>query len=181
MILKIKGVVNKMPIGKKDTELSPEERRIMNQLNTSSMQQLDPYAISITTNLYRIAQGLKLKMERKVLSQYHLSWTAFSLLYDLWVLGAMETKNLAKSSGITKATVSNVTNTLEKKEFCFRKVDKRDRRTVYVMITEKGKKAMEEMYPKFHKGEVEIVSSLNLEEQKNISELLRRIIRTNNF
>jgi len=170
-----------MPSFNKDRELLPEELETINQLNKAPLKSLDPYAISITTNLYRIAQGLKLKMEREVLSQYNLSWTAFSILYDLWVLGAMETKNLAKSSGITKATVSNVTNTLEKKEFCFRKVDNRDRRTVYVMITEKGKKAMEEMYPKFHSGEVEIVSSLDLEEQKNISELLRRIIRNNNF
>jgi DNA-binding MarR family transcriptional regulator len=171
-----------MPSFNKDRELLPEELETINQLNKAPLKSLDPYAISITTNLYRIAQGLKLKMEREVLSQYNLSWTAFSILYDLWVLGAMETKNLAKSSGITKATVSNVTNTLEKKKFCFRKVDNRDRRTVYVYdYRKRKKKAMEEMYPKFHSGEVEIVSSLDLAEQKNISELLRRIIRNNNF
>jgi DNA-binding MarR family transcriptional regulator len=93
----------------------------------------------------------------------------------------METRKLAQSAGVTKATISNITNTLERKELCYRKVDSDDRRLVFVHITQKGKKAMEELYPRFHLAEKEIVSSLNEEEQKNISELLRRIIRKNEF
>jgi len=138
-------------------------------------------AVAVVTNIYRIAQGLRNKMEREVLSEYGLSWTAFSLLYDLWIWDSIETKKLAESSGVTKATVSNITNTLEKKELCYRKVDNRDRRITYVTITEKGKQVMKDLYPQFHKGEVEIVSSLTMSEQKDMSKLLRRVIRENNF
>lgn len=120
-------------------------------------------------------------MEREVLSEYGLSWTSFSILYDLWVSNSMETKNLAKSSAVTKATISNITNTLERKELCYRSTDKRDRRITYVTITEKGKQVMEQLYPHFHTGEVEIVSSLNREEQQYMSELLRKVIRANQF
>jgi DNA-binding MarR family transcriptional regulator len=120
-------------------------------------------------------------MEREVLSEFGLSWTSFSILYDLWVWDSMETKNLAKSSAVTKATVSNITNTLERKELCTRSIDQQDRRITHVTITEKGKKIMEKLYPQFHKGEVEIVSSLSIMEQKNVSKLLRKVIRENNF
>lgn len=159
----------------------PEEKDTINLLTKLPFDSLNLDAIAVVTNIYRIAQGLRNKMEREVLSEYGLSWTSFSLLYDLWIWNSVETKKLAKSAGVTKATVSNITNTLERKELCYRKVDNRDRRITYVTITDKGKQVMEELYPQFHKGEVEIVSSLTVNEQKNVSELLRRIIRENQF
>ena len=159
----------------------PEEKDTINLLTKLPLDSLNLDAIAVVTNIYRIAQGLRNKMEREVLSEYGLSWTSFSLLYDLWIWNSVETKKLAKSAGVTKATVSNITNTLERKELCYRKVDNRDRRITYVTITDKGKQIMEELYPQFHKGEVEIASSLTVNEQKNVSELLRRIIRENQF
>ncbi|SDN88607.1 DNA-binding transcriptional regulator, MarR family [Alkalicoccus daliensis] len=116
-----------------------------------------------------------------MLSGYRLSWTSFSILYDLWVSGPLETRELAKLTAVSKATVSNITNTLERKEFCSRERDTEDKRISYVSITENGRKVMEELYPKFHQGEAEIVRSLDPEEQKQMSALLRRVIRDNQF
>ncbi len=162
-------------------ELLPEEVDTINLLTKIPIESLNLDAIAVVTNIYRIAQGLRTKMEREVLSAYGLSWTSFSILYDLWIWNSLETKKLALSAGITKATVSNITNTLERKELCFRKVDNRDRRITFVTITEKGKRVMEELYPQFHENEVDIVLSLSVSEQKGISKLLRRVIRENNF
>ncbi|MGJ9385708.1 MarR family transcriptional regulator [Salipaludibacillus sp. CF4.18] len=142
---------------------------------------LDLDAVSVVTNIYRVAQGLRNKMEREVLSKYGLSWTSFSILYDLSIWKAIETKKLAESAAVSKATISNITKTLEKKELCYRKTDTRDRRITYVMITAKGIQVMEELYPEFHKGEVEIVSGLTVNEQKSVTELLRKVIRKNQF
>lgn len=120
-------------------------------------------------------------MEQGVLSEYGLSWTAFSMLYDLWIGGSIETKKLAESAGVSKATISNITKTLERKELCFRKIDNRDRRITLVALTDKGRQVMEDLYPRFHQGEVEIVSDLSVSEQKSITKLLRRVIRENKF
>lgn len=120
-------------------------------------------------------------MEQEVLSEYGLSWTAFSMLYDLWIWESVETKKLAESSGVSKATVSNITKTLENKELCFRKTDIRDRRITYVALTDKGKQVMETLYPRFHKGEIEIVASLSTDEQRKMTKLLRMVIRDNQF
>ncbi len=164
-----------------DGELLPEEVDTINLLTKIPIESLNLDAIAVVTNLYRIAQGLRTKMEREVLSAYGLSWTSFSILYDLWIWNSIETKKLAKSAGITKATASNITDTLERKEFCYRKVDNRDRRITFVTITDKGKRVMEKLYPQFHENEVSIVSSLSVDEQKAMSKLLRRVIRENNF
>ncbi|OLO39307.1 MarR family transcriptional regulator [Alkalihalophilus pseudofirmus] len=164
-----------------DGELLPEEKDTINLLTKLPMESLNLDAISVVTNIYRIAQGLRNKMEREVLSEYGLSWTSFSLLYDLWIGNSIETKKLAVLSGVTKATVSNITKTLERKELCYRKIDNRDRRITYVTITEKGRKIMEDLYPMFHKGEVEVVSSLSVDEQKKISSSLRKVIKDNQF
>lgn len=162
-------------------ELLPEEKDTINQLTKAPIESLNLHSITVVTNLYRAAQGLRNKMEREVLAKHGLSWTSFSILYDLWIWDSVETKKLALSAGVSKATISNITNTLERKELCYRKVDNRDRRITCVVLTDKGRKVMEELYPRFHEGEVEVVSSLSIEEQKVISSLLRRVIRENDF
>ncbi|WP_246944959.1 MarR family transcriptional regulator [Bacillus pinisoli] len=162
-------------------ELLPEEVDTINRLTQIPIDSLHVDAIAVVTNLYRVAQGLKNKMEQEVLAEFGLSWTAFSMLYDLWIWESVETKKLALSSGVSKATVSNITKTLESKELCYRKTDNRDRRMTYVVLTDKGKQVMETLYPRFHKGEIEIVSSLSKDEQINMTKLLRQIIRDNQF
>jgi DNA-binding MarR family transcriptional regulator len=164
-----------------DGELLQEEKETINKLSKMTLDSLNLGAISVVTNLYRVAQGLRNKMEREVLSKHGLSWTSFSILYDLWIWNSVETKRLAELNAVSKATISNITNTLEKKDFVCRKTDTRDRRITYLTMTDKGTKIMEELYPQFHKGEVEIVSSLTVKEQKDVSELLRRIIKGNQF
>lgn len=159
----------------------PEEVDTINRITKIPIESLNLDAIAVVTNIYRVAQGMKNKMEQQVLSEYGLSWTAFSMLYDLWVWEAIETKKLAESNGVSKATISNITKTLEKKELCYRKSDNRDRRITYVAITDKGKQVMEELYPRFHLGEVDIVADMSIEEQKSMTKLLRNVIRKNNF
>jgi len=157
-----------------DNELLPQEVDILNRLTGYT---LDFNAMTVVTNLYRAGQGLKVKMEREVLSEYGLSFTAFSILYNLWIWGSMETRNLAKSAGVTVATVSSIANTLERKRLCRRIVDEKDRRLVHLSLTPKGKEIIEELYPKFNQEEKTIVKGISQEDLEKITKLLRKIIR----
>lgn len=156
------------------SHLRQEERDTLKKLKQMPIDSLNLEAISIATNLYRSAQRLRVKMETEVLSSYKLSWTAFSILYDLWVWGRLETRRLAELSGISTATASNVIKTLEKKNFCSKSVDPRDRRLVFVTITAEGKAAIEELYPEFYKGETKLIAGMTNEEQKTLAALLRK-------
>ncbi|MBU7591411.1 MarR family transcriptional regulator [Metabacillus halosaccharovorans] len=170
-----------MHIYNKDGELLQDEVDTISSLTKLPINSLNLEAIAVVINIYRVAQGLKNKMEQEILSEYGLSWTSFSILYDLWIWDSLETKKLAESAGVSKATISNITNTLERKELCYRKVDDKDRRNTFVLLTDKGKKVIEELYPRFHKGEVDIVSSLSVSEQVSMANLLRRVVRENKF
>ncbi|KAB2328905.1 MarR family transcriptional regulator [Bacillus mesophilum] len=164
-----------------DGHLLQEEKDTISRLSKIPLDSLNLNAVSVVTNIYRVAQGLKNEMEREVLSKHGLSWTSFSILYDLWIWKSVETKKLAELNAVSKATISNITKTLEKKEYCYRKTDQRDRRITYLAITDSGKKVIEELYPQFHQGEVKIASSLSENEQKTAAELLRRMIRDNQY
>ncbi|MCY7862648.1 MarR family transcriptional regulator [Bacillus haynesii] len=171
MILKIKRQASRL---NRSPHLRQEEHDTLSKLKRMPIESLNLEAISVATNLYRSAQKLRVKMETEVLSSYQLSWTAFSILYDLWVWGRLETKKLAELSGISTATASNVIKTLEKKNFCVKSADPRDRRHVFAEITPEGKAAIEELYPAFHKGETMLIKGMTKEEQNTLIELLRK-------
>lgn len=151
MILKIEGGVTIHGFDQ-DGELLPREKETINTLTKLPMDSLNLDAVAVVTNIYRIALGLRNKMEREVLSAYGLSWTSFSLLYDLWIENSIETKRLAELAGVTKPTVSNITKTLERKELCYRRVDNRDRKVTFVTITDKGREIKEEISLQSKKG-----------------------------
>lgn len=162
-------------------DLLPEEYDTLKRLEDTGFSLLDMDAISVVTNVYRLAQGLRNKMEQEVLRKYRLSWTAFSLLYDLWIHTPLDTKALAVSAGVSNATISNIVRTLEEKDLCYRKSDLRDRRLTHVYITAEGTAVLEELYPLFHQKEAEIVQSLSTEEQQQTAKFLRRVIREQQF
>ena len=153
-------------------DLLPAEIDILNKLTNI---ELDFSAMTVVTNLYRAVQAMRVKMEQEVLSKYNLSWTAFSMLYNLWIWNAMETRSLAKSMGVTVATVSSVANTMEKRGLVQRSVDPNDRRLVLLSLTDEGKNVMDELFPDFNRKESEIVAGLSEDDLAYLARMLRRI------
>ncbi|ASV66292.1 MarR family transcriptional regulator [Cytobacillus sp. FSL W7-1323] len=159
--------------------MHPEESTVIQKISKKTT--IEPNAIAVVTSLYRIGQGIKNKLEQEVLAKHKISWTSFSILYDLWIYGKMETKELALSAGVSKATISNIMRTLENKSFCRRETDPRDRRNTFVVITPKGRDVIEELYPEFHEGEISIVKGLKTDDQKQLAATLYRLIKDNKF
>lgn len=158
------------------TYCNDAESRKKEQIKSfSDMTGRNKEAAYIAASLYRSAQQLRVKMEKEVLSAQKLSWTAFSILYDLCEWETLDTRKIASLSGITAATASNVLNTLEKKGLCSRQANKRDRRLVLVTITNEGRKVIEDLYPEFHKEELELTACLDEQEQKTLSALLKKV------
>lgn len=158
-----------------DQELLPEEIDILKRMTNLP---IDVDAMVAVTNMYRAAQRMRTKMEREVLSHYGLSWNGFAMLYNLWIWDGMETRELERSMSVTRATVSSISYTLERKGLCRRKQQPHDRRLVTISLTEEGKRVMEELYPRFNQAEAAIVSGLTREEQRELTRLLRKVIKT---
>jgi MarR family transcriptional regulator, 2-MHQ and catechol-resistance regulon repressor len=138
---------------------------------------VDELALAVASNIWRTAQVFKLKMEREILREHDLTFAGFSTLFIVWIWGPIETREIARSQAVTKATVTSTVSKLESQGFVKRRDSTIDRRLVTVELTGKGKRLIEWVFPKFNQGEVEVAKSLSEEEQDALAHLLRKVIR----
>ena len=137
---------------------------------------IDELALAVASNIWRSAQAFKLKMERSVLREHDLSFASFSTLFIVWIWGPVETREIARSQAISRATVTSLVNTLEKRKLVKRRTSKVDRRLVIVELTPQGQALVEWVFPKFNQGEIEVASTLTDDEQETLAHLLRKVV-----
>ncbi len=135
-------------------------------------------ASAVISNIYRAANVVRYHMEQKVLSDYDLSWGAFTVLFVLWIWGDQETRRLAEEAGVTKGTLTGVLKTLEARGYVMRQTHARDRRLVVVRLLPAGVETMKELFPKFNENEVFTTAGLSDDERTQLAGLLRTIIHT---
>ena len=141
-------------------------------------QQLDFAAMAAVSNIYRAANVIRNRMERKVLAGEDLSWAAFTVLFVLWIWGDQQTRHLAAEAGVTKGTLTGVLKTLEKRGLARRRGHDEDGRLVLVSLEDKGREVIERLFPAFNAGEALVSASLSEREKNQLATLLRKIIRT---
>lgn len=155
-------------------DFSSEELDVMHRV---AGLPIDELALAVASNIWRTAQMFKLKMERDILRDHELTFASFSTLFIVWIWGPIETREIARSQAVTKATVTSTVSKLEAQGFVKRRDSKMDKRLVTVELTGKGKRLIEWVFPKFNQGEVEVASSLTEQEQDMLAHLLRKMIR----
>jgi len=139
-------------------------------------RQLDFDSMLAVSNIYRAATAVRRSAERGVLAQFGLSWGGFTTLWVLWVWGEMRTADLAEECDLSKATLTGVVKTLEKRGFVERRQVESDRRRVTVALTDAGLDTIERLFPRFNRYEGEMVRELSTDEKQALAGLLRRVI-----
>ncbi len=139
---------------------------------------IDFVAFGVISNVYRVASAMRNHMEREVLSSYDLSFTAFVVLFTLWVWGDSESHKVASRAGITKGTLTGVVKTLEKRALCARIPHGSDKRRVIVGITPLGESIIEKVFPLYNKEETRLVERLTEQERLEMGHSLRTVLRT---
>jgi MarR family transcriptional regulator, organic hydroperoxide resistance regulator len=137
---------------------------------------LDFTAMSAVANIYRAGAAVRNHMEREVLSDYDLSWVAFTVLWVLWIWGDQETAHVAREAGVTKGTLTGVVRTLATRRLVRRIPHRDDRRRVSVGLTRAGTALIEEIFPIFNRHETLAVGSLSAPEQRELARLLRQVL-----
>jgi MarR family transcriptional regulator, organic hydroperoxide resistance regulator len=158
-----------------DGELLPAERKVLERLGHLP---LDFRAMWAVSNLFRTSAAIRRHMESKVLAADRLSWTSFVALWVLWVWGEMESRDLAAAVGISRPTSTGVVTTLERRGFVRRRKNAKDGRMVRVSLTERGRKKIGELFPRFNAEESVVTSDLTPEEQDSIAGMLRSMLKT---
>jgi DNA-binding MarR family transcriptional regulator len=137
--------------------------------------QLDFEAMAVMSNLFRAASAVRNHFERNVLAPSGLSWTAFVVLWVTWIWEPAETREIAGEAGISKATLTGVLSTLEKRGLAMRSRSADDGRLVLVTLTLAGEKLMADLFPKFNKQEVEVVAPIATGQRVALADMLRAI------
>lgn len=127
-------------------------------------------------SLYRAANAARSHLTNTVLRPHDLTWTGFLVLWLLWIWGGMETRRVAESVGISKATLTGVTKTLVGRGLVVRVPSEVDRRLVELRLSDEGETLMTRLYPEFNKAESELVAGLSPAAVDTLTDSLRHVV-----
>ena len=157
-----------------DREL-PAEREIEARIGELGV---DVGSMAAISNIFRVATTIRNHMERSVLAGPDLSFTAFTVLWVLWIWGEQEARHVAEESGISRGTLTGVVTTLEKRGLVQRRAHPDDKRSVLVAMTDAGERLMADLFPAFNAEEAKISADLAAEQKDQLADALRTILRT---
>ena len=143
-------------------DLIEAERTVRHRLAESEPPlDVDFEATAVVANVFRIASAARAHIERTALATDNLSFTAFTVLWVLWIWGEDEFRHVAAESGITKGTLTGVLTTLERRGLAVRRRHHSDRRLVMVGCHRRaGRQLMERLFPRVNAEETRIVARL---------------------
>ncbi len=84
------------------------------------------------------------KLQRRIIQKENLTTAQYSILQQLWKNDGIKFKQLAEACCCSQSTITGIVDTMEKKDVVIRKMNPEDRRSVLVMLTDKGKKLEKE-------------------------------------
>jgi len=133
-------------------------------------------AMMAVSNIYRAATAIRQHFESSVLRSADLSWTAFVVLWVVWIWGDMETRHVAEEAGISKGTLTGVARTLEGRGLIERADHASDGRLVLLRLTDKGEELMRDLFPAFNAEEAFVVETLDRGQNESLAHALRTIV-----
>lgn len=131
---------------------------------------------SAAFNLFRVSSRLLHDLEVEVHRPLGLSIAGFRALFTVWVFGELEPRQIALLSGVTRAAVSGVLNTLERDGYVERSRDQADRRLVTVRLSKAGETKVEEAYRSQNRREAVHFQALDADEIYAFSKTMRKLL-----
>jgi MarR family transcriptional regulator, organic hydroperoxide resistance regulator len=132
-------------------------------------------AAHAVSSLYRTANAARAHLTNTVLRRYDLTWTGFLVMWTVWIWDGRETRDVAESASISKATLTGVVKTLESHGWIRRLPVDGDRRLVFLELTPEGVALMERIYPEFNAAEAQAVEGMSERALADLTKALRRI------
>ncbi len=138
---------------------------------------IDYESLGAVSNIFRVANRARAHLERSALAPHDLSFTAFTVLWVLWIWGEREARHLAAEAGISKGTLTGVMTTLERGGLATRRTHPVDRRLVLMQITDDGERTMEKVFPLVNSEETRLTSGMSSKEKQALASSLRSMLR----
>lgn len=132
--------------------------------------------MAAVANIYRAASAVRQHLENSVLRGSDLTWTAFVVLWVVWVWGESETRHVAEEAGISKGTLTGVARTLESRGLLHRAGHPDDGRLVLLSLTDQGEELMRRVFPEFNEEEAFVTARLSDDQCRSLAEGLRQVV-----
>jgi len=142
---------------------------------TAELPKVDPHAMRLGLTLHRLTSALVYDWESTVHRPRGWSWGGFRVLFVLWLAGPMEAKRVAQLSGMSRAAVSALVNTLERDGLVSRKQAEHDKRAVLLNLTDAGHEAITSAYEAHNEREQAWANSLTKPELMVLIGLLEKL------
>lgn len=106
-----------------------------------------------------------------------VSETGFSLIFVLNLVGRVSIKRLVELSGLSKASCSAAVRTLTADGFVHRSSSDHDGRAVMVELSDKGRQAIQTVFPLYNKREQEWAETLSEEDRAHLLRILNLLMQ----
>ncbi|MGH3345080.1 MAG: MarR family winged helix-turn-helix transcriptional regulator [Carbonactinosporaceae bacterium] len=136
----------------------------------------DAEAMRLVLMLHRLTSLMVYDLEASVHRPRGWSWSGFRVMFALWLTNPLEAWQVAEFSGMSRAAVSSLVNTLERNGLVARTPSDARRRTVSLALTEAGRTAMEEAVTAHHRREQLWASAISRRELRTLVRLLARLL-----
>jgi DNA-binding MarR family transcriptional regulator len=144
---------------------------------------LDPSAAEAFLHLLRTGDE-SFRVVETNLAEHHLTQGRFGVLMALWGRCRAEEKRdaplspaeLAAHTGVTRATITGLVDTLERDGLVTRTPDPEDRRMMAVVLTPRGEKLLQKVLPSHFRKMAALMEPLSEAERKTLVRLLTKIL-----
>lgn len=143
---------------------------------------LDPSACEAFLHLLRTSDEVFACTERN-LTEHGISHGRFGVLLQLWgscheeSCAGLTPAEIADRTGVTRATMTGLVDTLERDGFVRRAADTSDRRMMRVALTPRGRSFLEELLPGHFERMAALMAPLSVGERKTLVTLLNKVLQ----
>ncbi len=139
-----------------------------------------PFFARYTTSLWVRFLRFNLLSNKRLqddLEKLDLTPPQFYVLATIGYAGGLPFGEIGEKMMVTVSNLTGIVDRLEEKGLVNRERDAHDRRIVRVRLTEKGSRLYKNTIPLFEKSISQFFSPLDKSQQKELSSLLRKLIR----
>ncbi|HUW91303.1 MAG TPA: MarR family winged helix-turn-helix transcriptional regulator [Candidatus Nanopelagicaceae bacterium] len=114
------------------------------------------------------------KLQRRIIQKENLTTAQYSILQQLWKTDGVQFKTLANACCCSQSTITGIVDTMEKKDIVVRKMNPEDRRSVLVILTDKGK-TLEKETPNVSAMLDNCCSGFNPNDIEDLTKMLKKL------
>ena len=142
---------------------------------TTRLDGIDRTAMQFGMLLHRVTNVVVYDLESSVHRPAGWSWSAFRVVFTLWVNGPAEPSRLAELTGMSRQAVSSLTKTLAADGLIERRAAAHDARSVVLSLTPTGTGQIERVFRAHNRCETEWFAALDPDERTTMIRLLSKL------